>query len=85
MQGQPYIGASPDALVDCQCFEKQVPGVKCPESIANFFGDNTEKTVGDIHIMKLKSTTTFFCQVQMQMGLTGCNHADGKEKTNAPL
>lgn len=76
MEGRPYIGASPDALVDCQCCEKRVLEVKCPERMAKFLGDNTEKSVGNVSSMKLKRTTPFFCQVQMQMGLTGCSNAD---------
>ncbi|XP_040078639.1 uncharacterized protein LOC115318349 [Ixodes scapularis] len=76
MQGRPYIGASPDALVECQCCEKRVLEAKCPESMVKFLGEITEKSVGDMPSMKLKHTTTVFCQVQVQMGLTGCNHAD---------
>ncbi|CAN7985949.1 unnamed protein product [Ixodes pacificus] len=76
MQGRPYIGASPDALVEFQCCEKRVVEVKCPESMVKFLGEITGKSVGDMPIMKLEHTTTVFCQVQVQMGLTGCNHAD---------
>ncbi|KAG0426538.1 hypothetical protein HPB47_026369 [Ixodes persulcatus] len=64
MQGRPYIGASPDALVECQCCEKWVLEVKCPESMVKFLGEITEKSVGDMPSMKLKHTTTVFCQVQ---------------------
>ncbi|CAN7995638.1 unnamed protein product [Ixodes hexagonus] len=76
MEGRPYIGASPDALVDCQCCEKRVLEVKCPERMAKFLEDNTEKSVGNVHSLKLKRKSTVFCQIQMQMGLTGRNHAD---------
>ncbi|KAM7298601.1 uncharacterized protein ISCGN_019180 [Ixodes scapularis] len=72
MQGRPYIGASPDALVECQCCEKRVLEVKCPESMVKFLGEITEKSVGDMPSMKLKHTTTVFCQVQVQMGPAGC-------------
>lgn len=76
MEGRPYIGASPDGLVECECCPKRVLEVKCPESMKKFLRENMEKSKENTPGQKLKHTTTFFCQVQMQMGLAGLRHGD---------
>lgn len=75
MKGRPYIGASPDGLVECQC-AKRVLEVKCPESLEKFLVQNTEKSNDTAATKKLKRASAYFCQVQVQMGLTGCKQAE---------
>lgn len=36
MEGWPYIGASPDGLVECKCCVSRVLEVKCPETTKKF-------------------------------------------------
>ncbi|KAM7315455.1 uncharacterized protein ISCGN_005238 [Ixodes scapularis] len=75
MEGRPYIGASPDGLVECKCCANRVLEVKCPEIMKKFLQENVEKGT-DNTPLKLKRTSPHFCQVQVQMGLTGVKHGD---------
>lgn len=74
MKGRPYIGARPDGLVECECCQKRILEVKCPETMKKFLQENMKKTKENVP-QKLKHTMTFFYQVQMQMNLTGVRHS----------
>lgn len=75
MEGRPYIGASPDGLVECECCPKRVLEVKCPKTMKKLVQENMEKTKENVPGQKLRHTMTFFYQVQMQMNLTGVRHS----------
>ncbi|XP_029843622.2 uncharacterized protein LOC115326830 [Ixodes scapularis] len=76
MEGRPYIGASPDGLVEFICCPKRILEVKCLEIMNKFLQENMEKTKDNVSGENLKRMTTCFCQVQMQMGLAGVKHGD---------
>lgn len=76
MEGHPYMGASPDGLVKCGCCPERVLEIKCPESMKKFLEENMEKNKEKILTQNLKRATTYFCQVQVQMGITGIQRAD---------
>ncbi|XP_077485434.1 uncharacterized protein LOC144095641 [Amblyomma americanum] len=75
MDGRPYIGASPDGLVQCQRCPKRVLAVKCPESLEKFLMKITEKN-DKATTEKLKRASTYFCQIQVQMGLAGLKQGE---------
>ncbi|XP_037568399.1 uncharacterized protein LOC119449298 [Dermacentor silvarum] len=76
MEGRPYTGASPDGLVKCNCCPERVLEIKCPESMKKFLEENMEKNKEIVLTQYLKRATTYFCQVQVQMGITGVPHVD---------
>ncbi|XP_072141022.1 uncharacterized protein [Dermacentor andersoni] len=76
MEGRPYMGASPDGLVKCNCCPEWVLEIKCPESMKKFLVENMEKNKEKALTQNLKRATTYFCQVQVQMGITAVHHAD---------
>ncbi|XP_075556580.1 uncharacterized protein LOC142588637 [Dermacentor variabilis] len=76
MEGRPYMGASPDGLVKCNCCPERVKEIKYPESMKKFLEENIEKNKEKALTQNLKRTTTYFCQVQVQMGITAVQHAD---------
>ena len=75
---EPYLAASPDAVVDCDCCGQGVVEVKCPYKyrdlpieemiIQNDCCLNTDYT--------LKRSHSFYDQVQHQLLVTGLNYAD---------
>ena len=79
-QAHPYMAATPDAMVTCQCCMPATVEVKCPYKAR--FGsiqDNWQETDflikatnGDII---LKTSHNYYAQVQGQMALASCNRA----------
>ena len=78
----PYIGATPDGIVQCSCCEKRVLEVKCPYSCRDrSFKDSIDdsnfclnsSSEGDF---MLKSSHAYYYQVQMQMALCETNYCD---------
>ena len=72
----PYIGASPDRMVTCDCCPKACVEVKCPYSTN--YTSPTDPAVNLSYlknmngILKVKDTHKYYTQFQMQMGATGC-------------
>lgn len=68
-----YIGASPDAMIECPCCGQGVLEIKCPFSVAH-----TDPTPENLEYIeddgegnpRLKRSHPYFTQVQAQMGVT---------------
>ncbi|XP_050026174.2 uncharacterized protein [Dermacentor andersoni] len=75
MEGRPYMGASPDGLVKCNCCAERELEIKCPESMKKFLEENMEKNKEKALTQNLKRATTYFCKVRVQMGITEVQHA----------
>ena len=69
-----YLGASPDALLSCQCHGRGVLEIKCPLSVKDtpptpacipYLIDNGQ-------VITLKENHAYYAQCQGQMALTGC-------------
>lgn len=70
----PFIGASPDAVVSCDCCETRVLEVKCPYCL-----ETKIKTMAQLDYLsngKLKSNHNFFYQVHAEMLCVGVRRAD---------
>lgn len=68
MKEHPCIGASPDGIVTCDCCNARILEIKCPLSLDRF---KLREMVRDLQNPALKRTSTYFCQMQIQMGLAG--------------
>ena len=71
----PFVGATPDKLMSCECCSLACVEVKCPFSI-----NYTTPQEGNLHYLtnengsyKLKRHHQYFSQCQSQMGITGTN------------
>ena len=71
-----YIGASPDALVECLCCLKGLLEIKCPRSIATEQPSPDNMDALSSETGRLKKTHMYFFQCQAQMGVTGRNWCD---------
>ena len=71
----PYIGASPDLLVECSCHGKGIVEIKCPFSICETVPvpDNYVHVDSYLH---LKTTSPYYFQVQGQMGVLSVEYYD---------
>ncbi|XP_037556958.1 uncharacterized protein LOC119433779 [Dermacentor silvarum] len=67
LRGKPFIGASPDAIVTCKCCSPRLLEVKCPRSLERFMQSEVVHDKGGMH---LKQNSRYFCQTQVQMGVT---------------
>jgi hypothetical protein len=75
----PFIGASPDGLVECECCGKGVVEIKCPYSHFN-------KTIADVVAddpffclntsLQLKKSHSYYTQVQVEMYVTSRTYTD---------
>ena len=75
MNEYPYIGASPDMVIDCKCHGKGLVEIKCPYSIC----EQAPSTSNYNHINSdghLKKTSPYYTQVQGQMGVIGVKYCD---------
>uniref|UniRef100_A0A0C9SAX3 YqaJ viral recombinase domain-containing protein n=1 Tax=Amblyomma americanum TaxID=6943 RepID=A0A0C9SAX3_AMBAM len=73
LPGKPFIGASPDAVVTCACCPPRLLEVKCPKSLEKFVNSEIRHCNGTAH---LKRNSRYFCQTQVQMGVTGLASTD---------
>ena len=77
-KNHPFIGASPDRIVTCDCCPKACLEVKCPYSINYTSPDNPDINLPylkkDDGKLKLNDGHNYYTQCQMQMGVTGCSH-----------
>ena len=72
----PFIGASPDGIIQCGCHDERLLEIKCPFTYRGLsIKGYAAKTDGCLEIVdnhiQLKRTHSFFFQVQCQMGVTG--------------
>uniref|UniRef100_A0A131YF36 YqaJ viral recombinase domain-containing protein n=1 Tax=Rhipicephalus appendiculatus TaxID=34631 RepID=A0A131YF36_RHIAP len=67
LRGKPFIGASPDAIITCECCSPRLLEVKCPRSLERFTEYEVVYQGGK---MQLKQNSRYFCQTQVQMGVT---------------
>ncbi len=70
----PYIGASPDLLVECACHGKGIVEIKCPQLFDKITAENYDHLIECDGKLKLKHTSPYFYQIQHQLGVTGRNH-----------
>ena len=72
----PFIGASPDGLVDCKCHGAGLLEIKCPwtyrqMSIQEYAAQKLScLQIGDNDVVSLKTTHEYFYQIQCQMHVT---------------
>ena len=75
---KPYLGASPDGLVDCTCCGKGVLEIKCPHSmkdkkLKDRFGEKGFYIKSD---MSLHEDSAYYTQVQHEMLLCNVQYCD---------
>ncbi|XP_033100339.1 uncharacterized protein LOC117103823 isoform X1 [Anneissia japonica] len=73
-----FMGASPDALVECSC-GKGLLEIKCPRTIA--LDQPTEENMEALYVttnekLELKPNHQYYYQIQAQMGITKRNWCD---------
>ena len=74
----PYLGASPDGLVDCICHGKGLVEIKCPFKYQNGLDKWYKDSNCPIDKLtnKMKTTHDYYYQVQMQMMVTKRSYCD---------
>ena len=76
---RPYIGASPDAIMECKCHGKSVVEIKCPYSIKDSH-ELTPEVASKVDFLTvdpkicLKKSHKYYTQLNSQMALTGAKH-----------
>lgn len=77
----PFLGASPDLIVNCKCCNVGVIEIKCPYSKMNALPTELPYVLNDHFCISngkvtLKHSSSWFVQIQMQMGLKQCLYGD---------
>ena len=73
----PALGASPDALVNCDCPGTEVLEIKYPEKYMNgLFNWQNDKKFPVTETYEIKRNHPYFHQMQMQMLLTKRSYCD---------
>lgn len=68
----PFIGASPDGLLECSCHpDKVCVEIKCPFSISYLSPADEKAELNYLDEGRLKWTHQYYSQCQLQMGITG--------------
>lgn len=76
---KPYLGASPDSIVECTCCGKGVLEIKCPFCLKDGLPEEgfrsfcCEKKDG---MWKLKKSHAYFFQIQLQMTVCNVSYGD---------
>ncbi|CAC5387149.1 unnamed protein product [Mytilus coruscus] len=74
---RPYIAASPDGIVSCLCYTKQVLEIKCPFSLANKSVVDGWKNLDYLQMnestqrLEVNQSHSYYTQMQAQMAVTG--------------
>ncbi len=78
MKDFPYIGASPDLLIDCECHGPGLCEIKCPKSICDQLPthQNYKHLIDKDGVVKLSHGSQYFTQIQGQMGITRKKYCD---------
>ena len=76
-----HLGASPDGIVTCDCCNERLLEIKCPythmnDSIDKICEDTRYHLYKDNNIVKLKTSSSWYTQIQMQMFITGYTLTD---------
>ena len=81
MQSDPYISATPDLEINCQCHGEGLVEIKCPPSVP--FGEtpnnNNYKHLSLNKVTKkveLDKRSEYYYQIQGQLGVTGRKYTD---------
>ena len=70
---EPYLGASLDGIVFCQCHGQGILEIKCPYKYkAGFDGFESDKDFPLESRFVMKSNHKYYYHMQLQMELTGC-------------
>ncbi|XP_069109472.1 uncharacterized protein [Argopecten irradians] len=72
----PHIGASPDAIVTCDCCGNGVVEIKCPYCVKDKDLKDAGTQLNFLRDGKLKSNHKYFYQVQTQMLVTEMDYCD---------
>ena len=76
---KPFIAASPDGIVECDCCGQSVLEIKCPYSHRDKALSNPDKgfylVTSENGNVKLDKTHEYYFQVQTQLGVTGLSKA----------
>ena len=74
----PYLGASPDRLVQCNCCGQGLLEIKCPYSCAGIAPspDTVDYLEETDELVQLKRTHKYYFQMQGQMAITGRDFCD---------
>lgn len=76
MGKHPYLAASPDAIVSCECCDKAVLEVKCPATLkGQSFSTDTKQLTYMNQSMQLRRDHAYYTQVQSQMAATQLSRA----------
>ncbi len=86
----PFMGASPDGIVSCQCCGRGVLEIKCPYSCRNktlseFEGEVSFLEKSQEGKMEIKRTHSYYYQLQMQMKFCNTIYGDFIVYTNQDL
>ena len=75
---KPFIGASPDAFVECSCCNQGVVEVKCPHCIKDRSPDEVDNfcMVKEDEKWRLKRDHAYFYQVQTQLHVCKMSYCD---------
>ena len=78
LESHPWIGASPDLLVECDCHGLGLVEIKCPGSIRNQAPTSSNyKHLKNIKGKDILNTSSeYYCQIQGQMALTKRYYTD---------
>ena len=78
MESYPFITASTDLEVQCQCYGPRLVEIKCPASIIGQipYPENYDHIEVVDDTLSLKRSSPYFSQVQGQMGITNCLTCD---------
>ncbi|XP_069108751.1 uncharacterized protein [Argopecten irradians] len=75
----PFLGASPDGIINCQCCGKGTVEIKCPWKHRNRTVPDAAQMDKDFCLdksLKLKPNHRYYTQIQMQMFVTKCSYTD---------
>ena len=78
LPGKPFVAASPDLMIKCECCGEGLVEIKCPYSIRDV-KPTVEKLTSQLISdgkASLKKNSDYFFQVQGQMGITGTKYTD---------
>lgn len=67
----PYLGATPDAIVNCDCHGTALLEVKCPYTLQNQPPEAAKYLIINGSTIELDRNCEYFAQVQGQMGIVG--------------
>lgn len=78
---KPFIGASADGLVSCDCHQNRLIEIKCPHSLRTKSPKEAARERGCLQdpvtgVWSLKEDSPFYVQIQTQLFVYGLHHCD---------